>query len=80
MGSPNICTDSTVGGAREGKKKKKNGILIPVRDEAALVKAMKDIAGNPVFAEKLGKEASLIKEKYKIEKVASKWIDVLSGI
>ena len=80
MGIPTICTDCPVGGAREAIENGKNGILIPVRDEAALVKAMKDIAGNPVFAEKLGKEASLIKEKYKIEKVASKWIDVLSGI
>lgn len=80
MGMPSICTDCPVGGAGEAIKSGQNGILIPVGDEKALLESMKKIAEDPEFAEAIGKEAAKIKERYRIDKVARRWIKVLDRL
>ena len=73
MGVPCICTDCPVGGARLMIQNMVNGLLIPVGDEASLVKAMNMVADDSELAEKLGVEGEKIRKEYSIEKIAEQW-------
>ncbi len=77
IGTPTICTDCPVGGARAMIENNVNGILVPVGDVDALADAMCRVAGDPAFAETLGSNGQKIREKYPIEKIAQQWIDVM---
>ncbi len=77
IGTPTICTDCPVGGAREMIENNVNGILVPVGDADALCDAMCRVAGDPEFAEMLGNNGKKIREKYPIEKIARQWVDLM---
>lgn len=74
MGVPSICTDCPVGGARLMIGDNRNGLLIPVGDESALITAMKDIASDEKLAKRLSNNAITIRDEYSIEKIADIWI------
>lgn len=78
IGLPTICTDCPVGGAKEAIKNNVNGILIPVRDEKALLKAMNRLVDDSVFSEELGIEATKIKKKYTTERIINRWLALLN--
>lgn len=68
MGRPVITTDSP--GCRETVTNGKNGILVPVKDVAALVQAMKTFIKNPELVEKMGSASREIAvAKYDVRKV-----------
>lgn len=73
IGLPTICTDCPCGGARMVIHSGENGLLVPVGSKEALVLAMSKIADNPDFAEKLSKNAEMIRDKLSVEKIASEW-------
>lgn len=75
LGLPTIATDCPVGGARMVIQDGENGILIPVGDVDALYQAMKRIANNPDFAEKLSKNSRRVREVYDVRKIAREWLD-----
>ena len=68
-----IATDCPCGGPAMLIDNHKNGILIPVRDEDALVREMSAVLGNPEYARSLGVEALKIRNDYSSEKVFSEW-------
>ena len=77
LGIPTVCTDCPVGGARQVINNGINGILVPVRNQKALSDAMLTIIENEDFAEKIAKEGYNIREKFPIERVAEKWLDLM---
>ena len=77
IGTPTICTDCPVGGARQMIEDQVNGMLVPLGDVDALAAAMCKVAGDKEFAEMLGNNGKKIREKYPIEVIAEKWIGVM---
>ena len=77
IGVPTICTDCPVGGARQMIEDGVNGLLVPVGDVKALADAMCRVAGDRDLADSLGKNGHEIRNRYPIEIIARKWIDVL---
>ncbi|MBW7889078.1 MAG: glycosyltransferase family 4 protein [Bacteroidetes bacterium] len=77
MGKPIITTD--VPGCRETIVDKRNGILIPVKDIAALTTAMEIMLSNPEERVIMGKEGRRIaEEKFDVKYVTKKLMDSLS--
>lgn len=75
MGVPVISTDCPVGGSAAYIQNEVSGILIPVGDKDALVQAMKRVAGDPKWAEELGRNAVKIKEVYSLSKIAHRFLE-----
>lgn len=75
MGIPSICTDCPIGGARSYIENEKNGLLIPVGDKEALVKAMTRIASDSGFADRLSENAAKVRDKYSVESIACKFLE-----
>lgn len=75
MGVPVISTDCPVGGSAAYIQNEESGILTPVGDKAALVRAMNRIADDPVFANKLSENAVKIKEKYSLSQIADRFLE-----
>lgn len=73
MGVPCICTDCPVGGAAMVIQSGTNGILVPVGDEIRMCEAMKKIAGDRDYAEKLSRNAVKVRDDYSIGKIADQW-------
>ncbi len=74
MGIPTVCTDCPVGGARLATENGENGILIPVNDQVALVKALCKVADNPELAKAMSEKAKRIIDKYSAECITNEWI------
>lgn len=74
LGIPTICTDCPIGGARQMIEDEKNGLLVPVKDEDALYKAMKKIIEMPNFADKLAEEGKKIRLLYPEDKIVQEWL------
>ena len=77
IGLPVVCTDCPIGGARMVIKNNINGILTPVGDDKKFADAIIDLLSNPKKADKLGKNASLLREKLSVEIIAKKWEKLL---
>lgn len=75
MGIPVISTDCPVGGSKMYIEDGISGILTPVGDEKALLKAMKKIAGDTEFAKKISMNGTKIKETYHISKIAGRFLE-----
>lgn len=77
MGLPVISTDCPIGGSRVCIQNDINGLLVPMRDAPALADAMKKIAGDFAYSEKLSQNAELIKDKYKISEIAKRYLELV---
>lgn len=80
MGLPCICTDCPVGGAAMIIKNKENGILIPVGDAFALAESLESIVEDSNFALKLSNEAKKIRNRYSMEVIGKKWINLCNEV
>ena len=80
LGVPSISTDCGGGGARYLIQNEENGILIPQRDEDALVCAMRKVLSNKEFAEKLGCNARKLCETLAPENIYGEWEEFISKI
>jgi glycosyltransferase involved in cell wall biosynthesis len=78
LGIPTICTDCPCGGARMVIKDGENGILIPASNKNEMVKAMKRIASDSDFAQKIGEEASLIRRRLNISIICNAWMEIIN--
>lgn len=78
IGLPVVCTDCPIGGARMVIENNVNGILTSVGDDEEFADAIIDLLSNPKKAERLGKNASLLREKLSIETVAKEWENLLN--
>lgn len=72
-GLPVISTDVPSGGTAELMKDGENGLVIPVGDQHALEEAMDRLLGDPVYAERLGREAVRIQGRLAPERVNRLW-------
>lgn len=72
-GLPVISTDVPSGGTVELITDNVNGLIIPVGDEKALERAMDRMLGDPVYADRLGKEAIKIQKRLAPERVNRLW-------
>jgi len=75
-----VATDCPIGGVRSLLTDGENGLLVPVRDERALVRAMTTLADDAQLAETLGKNATEIRTRLDETLVAAKWRQYLETI
>lgn len=77
IGLPVVCTDCPIGGARMVIRNNFNGILTPVGNDKEFANAIIDLLKNPQKADKLGKNARLLREELKVETIAKEWEKLL---
>lgn len=77
MGVPVVATDCPVGGTRMCMKNMENGIIVPVDDKEAMAEAMKKIASDEAFAEKISKNGAEIRRQFSIEKIADSLLEAI---
>lgn len=78
IGLPCICTDCPPGGARMFIDNYENGILVPIQDVNSMCDAMMEIANNPIFTEKISRNATEIRNKLKIDIICREWEKVIN--
>lgn len=77
MGLPTISTDCPVGGSRMLIQHGVNGFLIPVGDEDMLYKQLKELIDNPELAELVSKNACAVKDRFSVDIIGQRWLDVM---
>lgn len=77
IGMPVICTDCPIGGANAVINSGENGILTEVGNAEEMSEAMKKIAGDKAFADKLSRHAAKIRNEMSLENTAKKWMELL---
>ncbi len=80
LGLPIVATDCPCGGPRTVMTDGVDGLLIPIKDEAALVEAMCRLIENPEFAESLGEQAGKISEKANGQAIIAQWRDYINEL
>lgn len=78
-GLPVITTDFTPKGVAGEIVKESNGFVVPVRDEAALAKAMETLICNEPLRQSMGENNRNIMKLLNAETVAAKWEQILDG-
>lgn len=78
MGLPCVSTDHPTGGAKALINDHENGILIPVGDTAACVKAMLEVIENQAFSEKLSRNAAALRKQLAVETIAEQWLKYIN--
>ena len=80
IGLPVVATDCPSGGPRQLIDNGVNGILVPNKDEDAVVTALIKLIEEPHYAEKLGDKAREICTEYSDDVIVNKWIDLIEKI
>jgi glycosyltransferase involved in cell wall biosynthesis len=80
LGLPVIATDCPCGGPAAIITDGVDGLLIPIKDEAALEQAMRRLLAEPEYAEALGKAARRISERCNIEIISQEWLDYIKEV
>ena len=75
MGIPCISTDCA--GSDEIIEDMKNGLLVPVGDEAALCRAMDKLVGDDDLRESIAEEGMRRSERFRTETVVKQWIELI---
>lgn len=78
LGLAVISTDCPTG-PRELIENEKNGLLVPVDDEASMAQAMEKLIQDEKLRESLGKEAHKAMRKYSIQEISKQWEEVFDG-
>lgn len=77
MGLP--CISTNCAGSDEAIADGESGLLIPVGDEAALVRAMREMIEDPDRRAALGRAAKEGADRYRVENVIAEWRKVIEG-
>lgn len=80
LGLACISTDCPCGGPRTVIRDGENGLLVPVGDTAALEGAMRRILDDPDLEERLGVNASAIREELSPEKINENWMAYIAQV
>ena len=80
LGIPCISTDCVNGGPRALITDGVNGLLIPVGDEEALVRAMTDLLSHPDILQNMSNKAFELQDRYHPDKVNRQWKEYLEGV
>jgi len=77
IGVPTVCTDCPPGGASLYIKDHVNGMLIPVGDEAALAKALCELADSKQLQRSMSMESRIIRKTLSEDVVIDAWVKLL---
>lgn len=77
IGMPIICTDCPIGGANAVINNNENGILTEVGNAKEMCEAMKKIASDKEFSNKLSHNAAQIRYELSLDNTANKWMELL---
>lgn len=80
LGLPSIATDCPCGGPRTIMKDGENGLLIPIKNQEALEKAMCTMIENPDMAERLGNQARKLGEIANSHAIFLQWKDYVNEL
>lgn len=80
LGLPIVATDCPCGGPRTIMTNEVNGLLIPIKDEQALVDGMNRLIEDPELAKRLGAEARKIADKANGDAVYEQWRDYIEEL
>ena len=80
LGIPCIVTDCASGGPRFLIQSGFTGLLFPPGSEEGLVKALRTVLGDSDLAERLGKNARLIRERLSPETIYAQWEKLFSDV
>lgn len=75
-----ISTDCPVGGARMAMTTGVDGVLFPVGDQKTAVEAIDALISDPLKSEKMGREATKIRERWNSKAIVEEWVSYLQGI
>ncbi len=77
IGMPVVCTDCPIGGANAVIENGENGILTEVGNVKEMCEAMKKIASDKDFSEKISHNAAQIRYNLSLKNTAKKWMELL---
>lgn len=80
LGLPIVATDCPCGGPRTVMTNGVDGLLIPIKDEQALVDGIDRLIEDPELAERLGVEARKIADKANGQAVYEQWRDYIEEL
>lgn len=80
LGLACIATDCPIGGSAVIIENEKNGLLIPVNDEDALVEAMERMMNDAVYRNLLRSEARKVVELFEEGKICKEWDEYLKKV
>ena len=80
LGLPVAATDCPCGGPRTVIENEKNGLLLPVGDEKAMVDAINRLIEDREFAERLGDNARKISERINEDAVLAQWKEYIEEV
>ncbi|GFI01204.1 MAG: glycosyltransferase family 4 protein [Lachnospiraceae bacterium] len=78
LGLPAVATDCPIGGSKLCITHEENGLLVPVGDAEKMEEAMSRLASCEELADRLGKEAVKVRQRFSEETVMAEWNKVLS--
>lgn len=78
IGLPVICTDCPPGGARMFIDDKVNGLLVPIRDQQAMVAAMEYLA--EYDTDGISINATKVKNELSKERICQKWLQYIASV
>ena len=78
MGIPPICTEC-FGGIRDLVIHKNNGLLVQIGNKNAIVAALRQIAENSEFAERISIEATKVRLIFEASMILNKWRETVIG-
>ena len=74
-----VATDCPYGPAeliRDGR----SGFLVPLGDSAAMASCLADLMGDSALRNRLGQEATAVRQMYSVERIAAAWSEVIAGV
>ena len=77
IGMPVVCTECPIGGAKATIFDSENGLLVPVGDSSALYRAMKRLIEEPELAQRISRNAAMLRDELTLESIAKKWMELL---
>ena len=80
LGLPIVATDCPCGGPRTIMTHEADGLLIPIKDEQALVDGINRLIENPELAERLGTQARKIADRANGQAVFEQWRDYIEEL
>lgn len=80
LGLPIVATDCPCGGPRTIMTHEVDGLLIPIKDEQALVDGINRLIENPELAKRLGSQARRIAERANSRTVFEQWRDYIEEL
>ena len=79
VGTPVICTDCPVGGARMFIKNGENGFLFSVGDFVTLAEKMKLLAEDEDICKHFSKNSIVIRNELNLDKIVNRWEEIVKG-